>query len=131
MTGAAGGLSGGLWAAFGATLGPGAAAVLDAVRFDARLAHATAVVAGEGRIDHQSLAGKMVGEIARRAARAGVPLHVVVGRDELDAGSREELAIVSIRETPTLEAVADAGAAISREARASDATDTDPAARAL
>ena len=123
MTGAAGGLSGGLWAAFGATLTPGAPAVLVAVRFDARREHATAVVTGEGRIDQQSLAGKLVGEIARRAARAGVPLHVVVGRNELDAGSREELAIVSIRETPTLDAIADAGAAICREATAADATD--------
>jgi glycerate kinase len=120
MTGAAGGLSGGLWAACGATLAPGAPAVLDAVGFDGRLEHATAVVTGEGRIDQQSLAGKLVGEIARRAARAGVPLHVVVGRNELDAGSREELAIASIRETPTLDAIADAGAAICREAVAAD-----------
>ena len=62
----------------GATLAPGAAAVLDAVGFDGHLRRATAVVAGEGRIDHQSLAGKIVGEIAPRAARAGVPLHVGV-----------------------------------------------------
>ena len=36
MTGAAGGLSGGLWAAFGAELVAGASFVLDAVGFDAR-----------------------------------------------------------------------------------------------
>src|SRR4051794_41560139 len=36
MTGAAGGLSGGLWAAFGAKLEPGAPFVLDAVRYDDR-----------------------------------------------------------------------------------------------
>src|SRR6478736_4927544 len=34
MTGAAGGLSGGLWAALGARLVPGAAYVLDAIGFD-------------------------------------------------------------------------------------------------
>ncbi|HEV2815006.1 MAG TPA: glycerate kinase, partial [Solirubrobacteraceae bacterium] len=37
MTGAAGGLAGGLWAAFGARLEPGAPFVLDALGFDARM----------------------------------------------------------------------------------------------
>jgi glycerate kinase len=109
MTGAAGGLSGGLWAAFSATLTLGAAAVLEVVGFDARLRGAAAVVAGEGRIDHQSLAGKIVGEIAKRATATGVPLHVVVGSDELDARSRQQLAPASVREASTLAAIAAAG----------------------
>ncbi len=58
MTGAAGGLSGGLWAAFGAELQAGAPFVLDAVEFDRRLRRARAVVTGEGKLDEQSLAGK-------------------------------------------------------------------------
>jgi len=61
-TGAAGGLSGGLWAAYGAALAPGAAWVLDALGFDARLALADAVVTGEGRLDHQTLEGKLTVE---------------------------------------------------------------------
>jgi glycerate kinase len=109
MTGAAGGLSGGLWATFGARLVAGAPAVLEAVGFEPRLARAAAVVTGEGRIDDQSLAGKIVGEIASRAARAGVPLHVVVGRDQLGAHSRERLGIASVHEARTLAAIADAG----------------------
>jgi glycerate kinase len=118
MTGAAGGLAGGLWAEVGATLTAGAAAVLDAVGFDVRLRHATAVVAGEGRIDHQSLRGKVVGEIAARAARAGVPLHVVVGCDQLDTLSRERLGPASVREARTLETIAEAGSRICRQAAA-------------
>jgi glycerate kinase len=118
MTGAAGGLSGGLWAAFRAKLTLGAPAVLDAVGFDARLRGAAAVVAGEGRIDHQSLTGKIVGEIARRTACAGVPLHVIVGRDELAAHSRERLGIASVREASTLAAIADAGRQITVATRA-------------
>ena len=74
MTGAAGGLSGGLWAALDAALEPGAPYVLDAVRFDARLRGAHGVIAGEGRIDEQSVMGKIVGEIGDRALRAGVAL---------------------------------------------------------
>jgi glycerate 2-kinase len=80
MTGAAGGLSGGLWAC-GAALRAGADFVLDALDFDARLARADAVVSGEGRFDSQSLEGKVVGAIADRCAAAGKPLHLVVGQD--------------------------------------------------
>jgi glycerate kinase len=80
MGGCAGGLSGGLWA-YGARLRPGAAFVLDAIDFDARLARADAVISGEGRFDSQSLAGKVVGEIAERCARASKSLHLVVGEN--------------------------------------------------
>ena len=71
MTGAAGGLSGGLWAAFGARLVPGAAYVLGLLGFDRRLEDADAAVTGEGRLDPQSLEGKLVGEVARRCREAG------------------------------------------------------------
>jgi glycerate 2-kinase len=85
MTGAAGGLSGGLWAAFGAELVPGAAFVLDAIGFDGRMRAARAVITGEGKLDQQSLAGKAVSEVATRARQAGVPCFAVCGRRELDS----------------------------------------------
>lgn len=84
LTGAAGGLSGGLWAEFGAELTAGAAYVLDAIGFDTRLRRARAVVTGEGRLDEQSLAGKTLSEVATRARQAGVPCHAIVGESELD-----------------------------------------------
>ena len=83
-TGAAGGISGALWGAHGARLAPGAAFVLEAVGFDARLARARAVVTGEGRMDAQTLMGKIAGEVAVRARDAGVPCHAVVGKNDLD-----------------------------------------------
>ena len=84
MTGCAGGLSGGLWAAHGATLEPGAPFVLDALDFDRRMRASRAVVTGEGKLDEQTLQGKLVGEIGTRARQAGVPLHAIVGTDALD-----------------------------------------------
>jgi glycerate kinase len=84
LSGAAGGLSGGLWAAFGAELVPGAAHVLDAIGFDPRLQRARAVVTGEGRLDEQSLAGKALSEVATRARQSGVPCHAIVGSSALD-----------------------------------------------
>lgn len=107
MTGAAGGLAGGLWAAYGAVLAPGAAWVLDALGFDARLARADAVVTGEGRLDGQTLEGKLIGEIAARCRRAGTPLHAVVGSTLLAPEEAAALGLASVqvaRDEATMEA---------------------------
>jgi glycerate kinase len=109
MTGAAGGLSGGLWGAFGAELVSGAAFVLDALDFDTRLRAARAVVTGEGTIDRQSLAGKLVSEIATRARQSGVPCYAVVGRRELDAFGARMLDLQVILEASTLDDLEAAG----------------------
>jgi glycerate 2-kinase len=79
MTGAAGGLSGGLWATFGAHLVLGATFVLGVVGFDRRLERADAVITGEGRLDGQSREGKLTGQVARRCREGGVPCHVIAG----------------------------------------------------
>jgi glycerate 2-kinase len=109
MTGAAGGLSGGLWAAFGAELVPGAAFVLDEVGFDARMRSARAVVTGEGKLDMQSLVGKVVSEVATRARQSGVPCHAVVGTRELDAMGTRILDLDRVIEASTLAELEDAG----------------------
>jgi glycerate kinase len=101
MTGAAGGLSGGLWAQFGAELVPGAAFVLDLLDFDRRMRASRAVVTGEGRLDDQSLAGKVVSEVATRARQAGVPCHAIVGKRELDAFGARILDLQAILEAGT------------------------------
>jgi glycerate kinase len=109
MSGCAGGLSGGLWA-YGARLRPGAGFVLDALDFDSRLARADAVVSGEGRFDSQSLEGKVVGAIAGRCAAAGKPLHLIVGKNGLDA---EPLpAISSLAEATAIEDMESRGRAL-------------------
>jgi glycerate kinase len=109
MTGAAGGLAGGLWAAFGAELVPGAAFVLDAVGFDARMRRARAVVTGEGKLDSQSLVGKAVSEVATRARQAGVPCHAIVGTRELDDFGARILDLQTVLEASTLAQIEDAG----------------------
>jgi glycerate kinase len=109
MTGAAGGLSGALWAGLGAMLEPGAPYVLDAVGFDARVRAARAVVVGEGRIDAQSAMGKIVGEICARARAAGVPVHAVVGRSELDPSEAREIGLRSVTEATDLAEMEAAG----------------------
>jgi glycerate 2-kinase len=101
MTGAAGGLSGGLWAELDAELAPGAQFVLDAVDFDRRMRSARAVVTGEGKLDQQSLAGKLVSEISTRARQAGVPCHAIVGTRELDSFGIRVLDLQAVVEAGT------------------------------
>jgi glycerate 2-kinase len=109
MTGAAGGLSGGLWAAFDAELVPGAAFVLDALEFDRRMRAARAVVTGEGKLDQQSLAGKLVAEVATRARQSGVPCFAVCGRRELDTFGARVLDLQAVLEAGTVPELERAG----------------------
>jgi glycerate kinase len=83
MGGAAGGLSGGLWARYDARLVPGADHVLAAVDFERALDEADVLVVGEGRLDRQTFEGKIAGRAAALATAAGVPVVAVVGRDGL------------------------------------------------
>lgn len=113
-TGAAGGLAGGMWAHLGASLVAGAALVLDAIGFDDALARAAFVVTGEGRLDDQTLAGKAVGEVARRASGAGVPCDAIVGRDALASDGRRALGLRTVVEAGDEQAMQAAGARLAR-----------------
>jgi glycerate kinase len=115
MTGAAGGLAGGLWAAFDGRLVGGAGFVLDRLEFDGLLAEASGVVTGEGRLDGQTVAGKAVAEIAGRGRRAGIPIHAVVGCDALGREASGALGLSSVREAGTREGLRAAGAALARQ----------------
>ena len=114
MTGAAGGLAGGLWAAHGAVLEPGAAWVLGALDFDARLRRARCVIVGEGRLDEQTLQGKIAGEIGTRARQAGVPAHAIVGEDGLDRFGKRMIDLQVVLEAGTVPELEAAGEDLGR-----------------
>ena len=77
--GAAGGLGAGLLAFLDARLVSGAALVLDAVGFDRQLEGAALVITGEGRIDRQSVYGKLTQAVTQAARARGVPVIAVAG----------------------------------------------------
>ena len=77
--GAAGGFGAGAAAFLGASLRPGIEVVLDLLQFSAQLRDCDLVITGEGRIDGQSLGGKVPVGVARRAKQAGVPVVAIVG----------------------------------------------------
>ena len=116
MTGAGGGLSGGLWAAFGAHLVPGSAFVLGLLGFDRRLEEADVVITGEGRVDSQTLEGKLAGEIARRCRSARVPCHAIAGEIALNPQEEERLGFASLHSAGSADSISGAAERIALSA---------------
>ncbi|NLT57895.1 MAG: glycerate kinase [Clostridiales bacterium] len=85
--GAAGGMGAGVIALLGGRLVSGIDALLDTARFEQRAAGADLILTGEGRFDRQSLQGKAVVGIARRAKKLGIPVVALVG--ELGGGTSQ------------------------------------------
>ncbi len=83
-TGAAGAMGAGMVAFFGSRLQMGIETVLDTVRFAEVISDADMVFTGEGKIDSQSLRGKVVIGVARRAKAQNVPTIAIVGGAEPD-----------------------------------------------
>jgi glycerate kinase len=79
-SGAAGGTAFGLRNLWSARLVPGAAALGELVRLADRVASADLVVTGEGRLDPQSLQGKVVGHVVQTASAAATPVWACVGQ---------------------------------------------------
>jgi glycerate 2-kinase len=109
MTGCAGGLSGGLWGQHGARLVPGAAYVLDAIGFDSAMKASAFVVTGEGRLDSQTLEGKIVGEVATRCRQGGVTCHAIVGSNALEPFQERIVDLASVSEATDLAELEAAG----------------------
>ncbi len=79
-SGAAGGMGFGSMVFMKAKLQMGIEAVLDAVDFDQLLNQVDYVFTGEGQFDSQSLRGKVVIGVARRAKKKNVPVIALVGQ---------------------------------------------------
>jgi glycerate kinase len=112
MTGAAGGLAGGLWACFGAELTPGVEAVLGLLSVHDRLTKVDLVVSGEGRLDRQTAHGKVIAGVVAMGAGAGLPVHAVVGSTELTPAEGVQLGLASVQVASSADEIVDAGARI-------------------
>lgn len=81
--GAAGGVAGAMRAFLGAEMASGSDVILDAVRFEEVIKGADLVVTGEGKLDHQTLTGKLPYKVAQRAAAKDVPVIAICGAAEI------------------------------------------------
>lgn len=77
--GAAGGLGAGLMAFCGASLQSGIDAILGILDFEQAIAGADLVVTGEGRMDFQSVFGKVPSGVGKAAKKQGIPCVAIVG----------------------------------------------------
>lgn len=94
--GAAGGVAGGMSVFFNATMKMGIDVVLDTVGFDNLLEETDLVFTGEGKIDYQSLEGKVISGVAKRAKEKNVPVIAVVGGIDGDISSVYDNGINSV-----------------------------------
>jgi glycerate kinase len=92
--GAAGGLAAGAVAFLNAEIRPGTEVLMEAVVFDELLKDVDLVITGEGKIDAQTLHGKVVSGVAKRAKQAGAPEVIALcGRSEILA---EDMSILGL-----------------------------------
>jgi glycerate kinase len=85
--GSAGGLGAGIAAYFNGELYSGIDTVLDNVNFDELIKDTDLIISGEGRIDSQSMQGKVISGVSRRAAKQNKPLIAIVG--DIDSGAEK------------------------------------------
>ena len=100
-SGAAGGMGGGMAAFFDSELVMGINVVLNAVNFDNIAADADIVFTGEGRMDNQSLRGKVIMGVANRTKKLGIPLVAVVGDMAGDLDAVYDLGVDAVFSTNT------------------------------
>ena len=72
-------MGGGMLAFFNAELRSGADLLLDLSQFESKIENADLIITGEGRIDRQSLMGKIPGKILEIGKRKGIPVIAIAG----------------------------------------------------
>ena len=82
-TGAAGGLAAGLLPFFAVDIKNGIDLIIESSKIEESLSNASLVITGEGKIDSQSSAGKVVGRIASLAKKHGLDCIAFCGKIEL------------------------------------------------
>lgn len=95
-TGAAGAMGAGMIAFFNSKLQMGIETVLDTVNFSSVITGADMVITGEGKMDSQSLRGKVVIGVAKRAKEQNVPVIVIAGGADEGIAETYDLGVTAI-----------------------------------
>ena len=82
-SGSAGGLGGGLYSFMKATMLSGVNTILDLMDFDNLIKNVDVVISGEGKLDKQTLEGKLIDGVAKRCQNAYKDLYLIVGISEI------------------------------------------------
>jgi len=95
-SGAAGAMGAGMIAFFDSILKMGIETVLDTVKFDEIIEDADMIFTGEGRIDTQSLRGKVVIGVGKRAKNKDIPVTVIAGGAANNIDDAYDMGVTSI-----------------------------------
>ena len=118
--GAAGGLGFGLMSFCGASVRPGFEVVADFVGLRAAIERADVVITGEGRLDEQTLEGKVPAGVARLARESGRRVFAIVGASSESAAVRnlfDGLYVLAKDPVTPKESIARAGELLQERAR--------------
>jgi len=94
--GAAGVMGAGCIAFLGASIQSGIDCLLDVTGFEEKLQGADLVITGEGRIDSQSVRGKVISGIAKHTVRKKLPLIALVGCIDKSAECAYEMGVTAM-----------------------------------
>lgn len=95
-SGAAGAMGAGMIAFFNSKLQMGIETVLDAVKFDDIIADADMIFTGEGKLDTQSLRGKVVIGVGKRAKNKNIPVTVIAGGAAANIDEAYDMGVTSV-----------------------------------
>lgn len=97
-SGAAGGLGFGARAFLNARLESGFSIVAHYLKLDQLIAQSTLIITGEGKLDEQTLSGKVISGITRLAKQQDIPVIAFCGRLDLNANQLQELGLANAYE---------------------------------
>ena len=95
-SGAAGGIAAALGSIFKATMKSGTETLAKLTNLESQIQKADLVISGEGKLDSQSLQGKVIDGIARLCKKHNKPLVLFVGKNELSNLEQQDLSIQQI-----------------------------------
>jgi glycerate kinase len=95
-SGAAGAMGAGVVAFFNGKLKSGIHTILDLIQFDELIEGTDLIFTGEGKIDSQSLRGKVVIGVAERALKKSIPVVAIVGAIGDEAEKAYDMGVSSI-----------------------------------
>lgn len=91
--GAAGGIGAGGVAFLGASIRPGIDTIMQITGFEDKLQGVDLVITGEGKVDEQTVRGKVVKGVAEQCRQKNVPVGVICGRMELEEEKLKQLGV--------------------------------------
>ncbi|WP_026566808.1 glycerate kinase [Bacillus sp. UNC41MFS5] len=93
--GAAGGMGAALIAFLGASVQSGVDVIMKEVDFDGQIIGADLIITGEGKLDAQTISGKVISGVSKIARKHQVPVIVICGGVEIEPTKFNELGILS------------------------------------